>query len=88
MSRITDEEMRDICRIISDRVYRTYTDDYYSYYGQYTGPELVEYFDKWLEEHDMRVTQAERERLVKEIDASPAVLWAGKGGAKERILEL
>lgn len=54
----------------------------------YYAPNPAEYFDKWLEGHDKRVAQAERERIVKEIDASPAVLWAGKGGAKERILGL
>lgn len=26
--------------------------------------------------------------VVREIDASPAVLWAGKGGVKERILKM
>lgn len=45
-------------------------------------------FDRWLVQHNAIIAQAERERIVKEIDASPAVLWAGKGGAKERILEL
>lgn len=85
MSRISDEEMRSICIATRDRLEDAFSD---AYDYVYPDPDVAEYFDKWLEGHDRRVAQAERERIVKEIDASPAVLWAGKGGAKERILGL
>jgi len=40
----------------------------------------------YLAAHDAEVREGVARELIAEIDASPAILWRGKGGVKERLL--
>lgn len=64
----------------------TYTDADWRENAKYglvgvTADDATEHWDRWLAAHDAALV----EKLIADVNESPAVTWAGHGGVKERL---